>query len=127
MLTQHESVGLVPIYSPISALRNLSIKKLWQAFWPPAVKKLARALSSHLQTTLHQEILGVFSAKTAKILENRALRAHKDGDNRCHNREFASIGRLLREIEDRAKTTHSISDFLGRDWVKKPPKNLKIG
>ena len=43
------------------------------------------------------------------------------------DRDFASIGRLLREIEDRAKTKHSISNFLGRDWVKKPPKNLKIG
>ena len=63
-------------YSVRPPLRNLHVKKLRRAFRPPAVKKPARALSSHLQTTLHQENFGVFSAKMAKILEkSRAARA----------------------------------------------------
>ena len=66
----------IPLYSPISPLRNHNIKKLRRKFRPPGAKKPARALSSHLQTTLHQENFGVSSAKMAKILEkSRAARA----------------------------------------------------
>ena len=50
-----------------------------------------------------------FLAEMAKILENRALRAPKDGHNQSQNRESAAVAK--EKVEHHAKTTHSISDF----------------
>ena len=69
----------------------------------------------------------IFRPQTAKILEkSRAARA-EDGQI-CHrNRESAAAHAAGAENEDDAKITDSKSDFLTRKWLKKTPKNLKIG
>ena len=39
----------------------------------------------------------------------------------------ATLAADIAKIEDHAKITQSISDFLSGNWVKKPTKNMKIG
>ena len=69
----------------------------------------------------------IFGPKLPKSLKNRALRALRMVKFVIEIANRPPVMPLVREIEDHAKTTDSKSDFLTRKWLKKTPKNLKIG
>ena len=71
-----------------------------------------------------KKILWFFSSKSSKSFKNRALRALRRVRVGHRNRESAAAAG---EIENHAKITDSKVDFVSRIWVKKVPKNLKIG